>query len=168
MSYYITTHEYVGPNARDPYGRRYRELLYIQSDAPRTNVSHEIRTEGWLGTTNDWSVHAHGKFATLEEARAAVAARWNTYEIEYDEEEEPVVEIYGVGEVDPRGIWDAGDWLAHSGVEVAADATDEEVAAMAREFEAEAEGDGATVDGIEEYLLELREQAQDEARLAEY
>jgi hypothetical protein len=43
-------------------------------------MSREIRTSGWLGTTNDWAKYAHGEFNTIEEAREAREFRDNLIE----------------------------------------------------------------------------------------
>ena len=93
-SYYITSREYVGPNvAERPNSKRY----YITTVAPRTNMSHEIRVSGWLGTTNDIAEYAHGEFETPEAATAALD------EITGDDYREPD------GDIEPIGFDDDGD-----------------------------------------------------------
>ena len=68
--YYVIESEYVGPNTQ---GRIDSHLVTITTDAPRTNLSHEVRLDGWIGTTNDTSRHAHGAYTSEDEAREAVA-----------------------------------------------------------------------------------------------
>jgi hypothetical protein len=41
--------------------RRDPASLTFQHEAPRTNVSREIRVRGWLGTYNDVVRHARGR-----------------------------------------------------------------------------------------------------------
>ena len=68
--YYVIESEYVGPNTQ---GRIDSHLVTITTDAPRTNLSHEVRLDGWIGTTNDTSRHAHGAYTSEDDAREAVA-----------------------------------------------------------------------------------------------
>ena len=68
--YYVIERKYVGPNTEDHINQH---ALFITDQPGKKNVSGEDCTQGWLGTTNDWSEEAHGKFASLEEARQAVA-----------------------------------------------------------------------------------------------
>lgn len=171
-THYITTSEYVGPNARDAYGRRYRQTLTITTLAPRTNSSREIRTEGWLGTTNEWAAYAHGAFETLQEAEAAVAAGWQTYALpEEDEEyallEDGVVAVYGIGASDPRAAWEAADWFSGAmrelREEIAADPSDEGLARLAERYEEYARGDGMEVMGVYDFLERERDDMQADA-----
>lgn len=74
--YYIVSKKYVGPNFDQHLDN---EMAWIQTLPARTNMSHEKRTKGWLGTTNDWSYQAHGEFHTLDEAKAALAALYPDY-----------------------------------------------------------------------------------------
>ena len=41
---------------------------YVTDYCPKTNQSRECREKGWLGTTNNVSLVAHGGFNTAEEA----------------------------------------------------------------------------------------------------
>lgn len=67
--YYIIETDYVGPN-QDKYINDH--TVSIGTSPAYTNQSHEARIEGWCGTTNDWSVYAHGVYDTLDEAVCAV------------------------------------------------------------------------------------------------
>ncbi len=73
--YYIVERVYIGPNRSDD---RYYDADEIQiiSREPRTNASGEVRTNGWLGASGDWSVTAYGEYPTLEAACAAIASQW--------------------------------------------------------------------------------------------
>jgi hypothetical protein len=75
--YYIVSENYVGPNVDQNLNSH---CVRITTTPPRTNMSREIRTSGWLGTTNDWAKYAHGEFNTIEEAREAREFRDNLIE----------------------------------------------------------------------------------------
>jgi len=68
--YYVLERKYVGP---DPEQHINEHALFITEAPGRKNMSGEECTSGWLGTTNDWAEYAHGEFASLENARQAVA-----------------------------------------------------------------------------------------------
>lgn len=72
--YYVVNRENVSPNAL----RSAEEFwtVVIQTEPERTNSSHQIRIEGWCGTTNDMSVTAHGEFDSFEEAKTYVEENW--------------------------------------------------------------------------------------------
>ena len=72
--YYVIFSRYVGPNAddRDANAHGNRDYYTIQREPGTTNMSGEELTEGWLGTTNDWSETACGEFATEAEARESI------------------------------------------------------------------------------------------------
>jgi hypothetical protein len=63
--WYLIEIKYIGPN-RESKGRR-AHMVRVLDQPARTNLSGEIRLEGWLGTTDDWDEHALGEF-TKEEA----------------------------------------------------------------------------------------------------
>ncbi|MHA1795182.1 MAG: hypothetical protein ACTSUK_03660, partial [Promethearchaeota archaeon] len=70
---WIISTKNVGPNrmsAGDPNGSHpiFDEVIEIKDKPPVTNLSREIRTEGWLGQTGDYSAYAHGGFASIEAA----------------------------------------------------------------------------------------------------
>lgn len=67
--FYLISTQYVGPNRREISDATTYE---IREQPGRTNMSNEERTDGWLGTTNDWSASAHGEFETREEAVAEI------------------------------------------------------------------------------------------------
>ncbi len=50
--------------------------IIIQNEPGRTNMSHEPRTTGWLGSTNNVNRYAHGQFHDEQAARAFVASEW--------------------------------------------------------------------------------------------
>lgn len=95
--YYIIETIYVGPNQnQDEYVDADR--IEISTSPATANMSHEKRTEGWCGTTNDWSVYAHGEYATIEEARAAITEKFGEVRESdgdsFESDDEDVVETY--------------------------------------------------------------------------
>ena len=92
--YYIIETNYAGANKnRDQYVDLDR--IEIRTAPAKTNMSHQVRIEGWCGTTNDWAVYAHGEYATIAEARAAIAETFGKVR-EFDAEcaDEVVIESY--------------------------------------------------------------------------
>ena len=60
------------------------------------------------------------------------------------------------------GVYDAGDWFEGNAPEgITAKTTDEQLLAMAKEHRADAFFEGVTVNGIDEYLEELRNELAD-------
>ena len=112
QKYYIIESEYVGPinNKIDMY--KDTRVLSISTVPGKTNMSKEIKTDGWLGTTNDISLRAHGEYNTLDEARAEAERLGFTEPVEtspYDEYEgiiEKWVTVEGAKE-----HWNAKEWF---------------------------------------------------------
>lgn len=51
-----------------------RVAAEVREEPGRKNLSKEPLVKGWLGTTNDWSEYALGRFDTEDEAWAAIDA----------------------------------------------------------------------------------------------
>jgi len=83
-----------------------------------------------------------------------------------DEADAEIVEICEAAHADESGhlvAWDAGEYLDADQPTVAADATDADLATMAREIRADAAHDGIDwVDGLDEYLDGLRRETRGE------
>lgn len=172
--YYIIETKYVGPNqTQDQYVDV--DKIEISTSPAITNSSHEERTEGWCGTTNDWAVYAHGEYATIEEARAAITdkfgevrdsdANGNNFESGYED----VVETYKPGQYAPMSSQATADW-AYEGIlsDIEADTTDERIAELVSWYEAEANSNGYTLDSDLKYFMqkrrqELRDDLEDDA-----
>lgn len=149
-TYYITSSEYVGPNQEE----RFNSHTYsIHTYAPRTNMSHEVRTEGWLGTTNDVAEYAHGEFESEEAARAEIGRLLEDCGYREIDCSEPVgadgdeliydVARFAVGRFEEWGIESTSTWC-YEGIEqdVTADTTDERIEEIADEYEAQANSEG--------------------------
>lgn len=171
MYFYLISDEWVGPaDANRP--EHWINLTHwtIRSEPGITNMSREPRIEGWLGTTNDRSYSAWGRYETVESARARIHrfARENgdtRVERADDESGDPsVIEEWttarfetacGIYEWDPNRV---------GRDEAAADLTDEQIAEMAETWKSDAESQGVRIiDDVEEYLTECREQNREEA-----
>src|SRR5256885_2081753 len=73
--YYVIESKYVGPN-QDQSQYCDVDTIGIFTAPGKTNSSREVRLEGWLGTTNDWSEYAHGEYESVEAAEAAIREKW--------------------------------------------------------------------------------------------
>lgn len=166
--YYVIETSYVGPNQKQD---RYVDASHIDiCTAPAvTNSSHEERIDGWCGTTNDWSVHAHGEYETIEAARSAIEEIFGDVrgcdidgrDFEFDDE--TVVESYKIGNFIPLSSeasinW-AYDWIENS---IQADTTDVQVEELVAALEEEANENGFSLDGsLENYVLDHRQHLRD-------
>jgi len=166
--YYVIETNYVGPNqAQNQYADIDR--IEISTSPAITNSSHEERTEGWCGTTNDFAVYAHGEYATIEEARAAITDRFGEVRDSdangkaFESDDEHVVETYKPGKYTPMSSQATADWAYEAIQSVAADTTDERIAELVGELEVAANGEGYTLDSdLEEFMKERRQELRDE------
>lgn len=100
QKYYVVETNYVDNESGDK--------VEIRTAPARTNFSHEVRIIGFCGATNNKAVYAHGEFATLESARAAIASLFDVNDDDDDEadevDDEELVETYFLkGEDDDDG-----------------------------------------------------------------
>ncbi|MGA2226677.1 MAG: hypothetical protein ABSH41_19735 [Syntrophobacteraceae bacterium] len=172
--YYLIEHKYVGPNKMDAQGNFYQKSMTIQTTPGKANMSHEKRTKGWLGTTNDRSATAHGEFENLDEARKRATELGYTHilrgETEYiSDEEEGFVEQY-ISEADARKQWDADAWFLHENSReamcreygITAESTDDELQRLTDSAEEDARSDGVELHGTYELFEELRDELRAE------
>lgn len=174
MFYLIETQD-VGPNEKDSRGhwKGDTRTMQIHTEPGRTNMSHEIKTSGWLGTTNDWYSAAHGEFDTLEAARAEAHRRGFTAENplsdddqHWDDEMNPVIVEVWITPEAARDQWDAGDWfingLGCDGTRteygITAMTTDDELDVIIEKAEAEARAENIELHGTEKLFKSLRDE----------
>lgn len=167
--YYIIETNYVGPNrTQDQYVDLDR--IDISTSPALTNLSHVDRTEGWCGTTNGWSVYAHGEYDTIEDARAAIAAKFGDVRNSdangdsFDSDDEDVVETYRPGKFAPLSRQATADW-AYEGIQadIEAGTSDERIAELVAAYEAVANSYGYTLDsGLKGFMQERRQELRDE------
>jgi hypothetical protein len=104
--YYIIETNHVDPGQSQA---RYRDAdrIDISTSPAIYNGSGEECIHGWAGTTDGWAVYAHGAYATLDAARAAIAAKFGAVrEVDDDEYHSyrtpDIVETYEI--VTPRRV----------------------------------------------------------------
>jgi len=169
VMHYIIVTNYVGPNQnQDQYVDV--DKIEIRTSPAITNSSHEECTEGWCGTTNDWAVYAHGEYATIEEARAAITEKFgelrdsDANSDRFESDDEDVVETYKPGKYAAISSQATADW-AYEGIQsdIEADTSDERIAELVAEYEAEANSKGSTLDSdLEDFMQERRQELRDE------
>jgi hypothetical protein len=169
--YYIIEANYVGPSqTQDQYVDV--DKIEISTSPAITNSSHEECTEGWCGTTNDWAVYAHGEYATIEEARAAITEKFGEVRDSdangdrFESYDEDVVETYKPGKYASISSEATADW-AYEGIQfdIESDTSDERIAELVAEYEAEANVYGYTLDScLEDFMQECRQVLRDELK----
>lgn len=178
--FYLIESQYVGPNQKDSRGHWIGDsrVLEIRTEPGRTNMSQEVRYSGWLGTTNDCCLIAHGRYDTVEEARAEAHSMGFTAEKDIGEADQtcwgddgPIIAEAWITPAAAREQWDAGDWFlnAMSADQVRAEygitatSTDEELAAAAAKAESDAEIENIELHGTEKLFERLRQEVRDAA-----
>lgn len=168
IMYYIIETNYVGHNkTQDQYVDV--DKIEISTSPAITNSSNEERTEGWCGITNDWSVYAHGEYATIEEARAAITEKFGEVRDSdangdsFESDDADVVETYKQGKYAPMSSQATADW-AYEGIQsdIEADTTDERIAELVVAYEDEANSNGYTLRDLEDFMQERRQEMRDE------
>lgn len=175
MSYYIIKTEYVGPN-QDQHVDDNR--IEIRTNPARTNMSHEVKLDGWCGTTNDWAVYAHGKYETEKEARDYIEetfgpVREDEEEGDYigvDDDGNPIqaVATFRPGKYIPMDAEATGNYCWEGiKVDITATTTDDEIEALVKQYEADVNEDGYTLnkralsDSMEARRDELKAEAEE-------
>lgn len=139
-TYYIVEREYVGPD-KDRHTNDH--TFEITTTPPRTNMSHEICTDGWLGTTNDWSRTAHDAFETEADAREAVqdllsAEGYREQDLATHHVAEGVVAVYLVGRLEEMDAEASQNWVEDACEGITAETTDDQIEALIETAEEEA------------------------------
>jgi len=76
--------------------------------------------------------------------------------------EEDMINICRFTTTKSSGVYDAGDWFGGiSRKRIYAETTDEEIENIAKDYRSDAIFEGATVNGIDEYLTELRDELKE-------
>jgi hypothetical protein len=177
MPIYPVLSNYCGPNDYVDGGHNKHCLLYgtyvvFRTTPGRTNMSHEPRAEGWLGTTNDWSETALGEFPDTAAAMAAVRDRITYVKelIEESDEEEPYYEVddtedgnvvqiprFYVRPIGINSVWDAGDWLDGCKSECRDHIRNQGLDSVVDNFTQLAAADGIHLTGLRDWLEDLAE-----------
>lgn len=167
--YYVIETEYVGPNQ----DQHVNDHTVIVSTAPaHTNMSREARTRGWCGTTNDWATYAHGEYATVD---GAIAAIWKIFDEVRDSlpngddfpiEDEHVLKIFKPGKYEQMTREATGDFVVEAlKNDIEASTTDDQLAHLATAYEDEANSEGYTLHHrltamLEDHRQDLRDEEE--------
>jgi len=168
--FYIIETNYVGPNQDQHIDA---DTIDITSEPGRTNMSKEVRLDGWLETTGDWMVYAHGEYPTIDDARAAISEIFgavrgsdpegSSFMSEYDAYDN-VVERYKPGQYAPMNAEDSIAWV-YEGLQesIRVDTTDDDLENLAAGYEANANEYGYTLDcDLVAHMKEYRQNLRDE------
>ncbi len=107
MKFYIEEVRYCGP---DGHTDKYIDFdrFEVTTEPTRTNTTHEICLDGWLGTSGDVARYAHGGYNSLADAEYAIK---NLLGDEYRRDDEPsetpdVRAVYRIGRLPPVSLED--------------------------------------------------------------
>lgn len=163
-TYYVLSSEYVGPNLSERFNSH---TVWISTKPGRTNMSNEPRTDGWLGTTNDWTHYAHGEFDTIDEAREAIIEMLGEDRRLIDNEEfnEDAIETYAASQYEEWDSENSVDWCYDARDDITDETTDERIDEIVSECEEVANSEGFTLDcdAVTEMLTERRDELRAEA-----
>ena len=163
MKYYIEEIYYCGPDGNtDKYIDFDR--FEITTKPARTNLSNEIRLDGWLDMSGDVSRYTHGVYDSLAAAEYAVQnLLGDLYRRDDEPSESPdVVAVYRIGRLPPMPDEALRIWLQD--VDVPTDADDATLRRQAKELASELEDTdvSASAARIWEFLESLRDDAREE------
>lgn len=181
MSYYLIQHYYVGVNKRDrdgnPIGATWN-WMQIYTRPGYTIQGGQVRTDGDLGTYNDFSSYACGEFEDLEDAISMAADEGFTHQFEpdkypYSAFEEDSSVGYWRKEEDGREQMDAREFfLSVSDREqacleygITAEMSDTDLYEAAFRAEEEAREHNYEIHGCTEFFEELREELREDEDL---
>lgn len=132
--YYIISSEYLGPNKPGWH------IVTVETEPGKTNMSHEERTKGYLGTSNDVRQYAHGAYETEDEACAAALALAEigapgSQKIGSSEYDSTVIAVYRVGY--ERWNADGSQAWVYPGMheDINADTTDKQIQELVDNYE---------------------------------
>ncbi len=177
--YYVIETNYAGPDPRS-FEHIDAQKFEVCTKPARTNMSEEVRTEGWCGTSNDWAVYAHGEYETQEAAEDWIQTRlaaqgWRqdedadvpTEAEQWEDEEAGVVARYRPGRYAPMTEEQTHDFIADAASNVIdADTTDERIAEIVAEDEEAARTEWQCqldCDAAQEYYEQRRQSLRDDA-----
>lgn len=174
--FYVISRQYVGPNpSSDDFVDA--STVEIWTVPATTNKSGEVRLFGWCGTTGDWSTNAHGGFATVALAEAAISEEFGEVRstdengVPFAVKDETMLAVFKKGKYKPLSDMETGDWLSgelhQDAIPFILTKDAQESLAMAMEACAQSEGltlHSATVDAaIEQLHREIVETQAEEA-----
>lgn len=158
--YYIIEKIYVGPNQDQ---ERYIDAVEIRNTPAVTNTTHEKQVEGWCGTTNDWSITAHGEYSSIEEAREAITEKFGEVR-KLDADHDHATETYKLGKYEQLSA-EATAGLCHESIQLEIDATttDAQIDALLAEYEADLNSEGYSPHSeLKGFMQARRQELRDE------
>ena len=162
--FYIIEYNYVGPNQGD---RRWVDFdsLEIQTEPGVTNLSHEPKITGWLGTYNDISQTAHGEYPSLKAALKYISDHWYVRPIDEDEEpfdDESIVWAGKFGSYKPCSEEGTDNMLyEYTDQHVTGTMSDAELEQMAKELIEDSHEQGCALYEPRAFLERVREQKRE-------
>lgn len=142
--------------------------VVISEEPERTNMSNEVRTDGWCGTTNGTCVHARGEYDSVEDAQAFIKAHYTegVREVEhFIDEGATVIAKFLIGRYEEMGSDATAAFIYDELMErITAQSTDEDIARFADDMERAANAEiNATLTRVEEMAITHRANLQSEA-----
>jgi len=157
--FYVIETEYVGPNQDQHIDD---DVIRIQAEPERGNMSNEIVLDGWCGTTNDWAVYAHGSYDTEQEAEDFIRRDFgDVRDVTNDVISGPnVMAVFKQGIYTPMSRSESWDWIYNDiENEITADTTDDDLKIFLSDCESSANSEGLTlnidIDDLKRYQTEL-------------
>lgn len=160
MKHYVIEERYTGPNQDQHIDT---DIVKITTEPARKNMSNEICTEGWCGTTDDWAVYARGEYDSKEAAESFIMSTYKeAREADFDENDQSIVAIYKPGKYEPLCKEATGNFIFDSLQEsVTVSTTDAEISALVDDWEAAAHEQGCTLTGAYDMAVEYRDGLQE-------
>jgi len=164
--YYVIETDYVGPG-QDTDQYIDAGQICISTVPARTNRSGESRTEGWCGTDNGWAVYAHGQYATVDEARDAIANIFGDVRpLEYVAagSDDGVIEAYKPGKYVPYGPDATAVWAQDVIIEdIGPDTSDERIKELVTDYVSYGRDEGVMLDQrcLRHLMIERRAEMRD-------
>lgn len=158
--FYLILRRYVGADSRATDSG----YIIITDSPATTNGSGEPKLSGWCGTTNDFSVTAHGQFNTLVAARRAAVSLGNGIRpVDVDCGVAGAIETYRVGGLIPLCREQSADWIYPIiTVGITPDSTDADLASLLDHLHYCATFEGYILhDSVAEMLADYRDNYDD-------
>lgn len=142
--------------------------VVISEEPERTNMSNEVRTDGWCGTTNGTCVHARGEYDSIEAARTFIKAHYTEGVREVDDfytNGDTIIAKFLLGRYETLDSEATAAFVYDELMErIGADSSDDEIRTFADDMERAANAEiNATLTRVEEMAITHRANLQSEA-----
>lgn len=163
--FYVIEKKYVGPNQDQHIDD---DCIIISTQPAVYNMTGNVCTAGWCGTTNDWATFALGVYDTMDDADAAVRALGpvrdtdpGTDEAYYDpyDDENGVLARYKRGLLTPMSRDESISWSYETiADQLSYASTDADIAGILTWLTEEARYQGYTIDieSVSDYMSKRR------------